>query len=494
MFTYLRLKNFKAWHESGEVELAPVTMLLGANSSGKSSLLQSLLLLKQTAASPDRSIHLNLGGDEISDYFNFGNFDDVLTRGAQTRQFEITFGFNRPKGTIAEAKGIRPPIEKGSLTVGYAKTSAGAATVDHFEICSGTRTFKSVRREKGAYSLFVDGEEQTRGKSRTYAPERSIALSAEAALIMGADGGIAEDISLAIRRELESISYLGPLRRKPERDYVWNKSKPGELGVDGSSVMNALLASSLLRNRAEDAEELLTGVSQWLRRMGVAEKLELLPVGRSSRYELVVHKDGVAANLRDVGIGVSQVLPVLTLKARYVIDTNVFIAASAVFASSTAAARATPAEPHLRRQVWQWLTKFESSDSRLVLDRDQYLLNEYYDNLRDFNDYGRQVIIHKWSTSTVDDVDIRVDQDGHGVLDEPLQTIVHDCSDRKVVAAAIEANRRHGPTAIANASDTDWYGWECALVAAGVEVEQLLADWCRAKYLENADCPGSPPI
>jgi len=47
--------------------------------------------------------------------------------------------------------------------------------------------------------------------------------------------------------------------------------------------------------------------------MQIADKLELRQVGRSSRYELVIHRDGVSANLVDVGIGVSQVLPVLTL-------------------------------------------------------------------------------------------------------------------------------------------------------------------------------------
>jgi predicted ATPase len=36
-------------------------------------------------------------------------------------------------------------------------------------------------------------------------------------------------------------------------------------------------------------------------------------VARSNRYEIVLHREGVKANLRDVGIGVSQVLPVLTL-------------------------------------------------------------------------------------------------------------------------------------------------------------------------------------
>ena len=64
MFKRIKLTNFKAWRESGDVNLAPVTLLLGENSTGKSSLLQSLLLMKQTATSPDRTIHLNLGGDE----------------------------------------------------------------------------------------------------------------------------------------------------------------------------------------------------------------------------------------------------------------------------------------------------------------------------------------------------------------------------------------------------------------------------------------------
>jgi predicted ATPase len=58
MFTRLRLVNFKAWEDTGEIPLKPVTMLLGTNSSGKSTLIQSLLLLKQTVQSPDRSIHL----------------------------------------------------------------------------------------------------------------------------------------------------------------------------------------------------------------------------------------------------------------------------------------------------------------------------------------------------------------------------------------------------------------------------------------------------
>lgn len=308
MFTSLKLKNFKAWRDSGEISLAPVTLLLGSNSTGKSSLIQSLLLLKQTVTSPDRSIHLNLGGDEVNDYFNFGHFNDVLTQGATPRQFEITFEFGQPTVRRRTTEITR----HGSFSATYAMNSSGAAVTQECCLEGKNRSFCAVRRDKGAYSIYVGDESQPREKSRAFAPERSIALPSEALQLLGQDGGYAQDLSLAIRRELENIAYLGPLRRKPERDYVWNKTRPGDLGIDGFGSINALFSSAFIKAK-DDGEDIIAGVSKYLARMGVAERLEVRQLGHSTRYEIVVHRDGVEANLRDVGIGISQVLPVLTL-------------------------------------------------------------------------------------------------------------------------------------------------------------------------------------
>jgi energy-coupling factor transporter ATP-binding protein EcfA2 len=303
MFTRLRLINFKAWRDTGDLALKPVTMLLGTNSSGKSSLIQSLLLLKQTVQSPDRTVHLNLGGDEVNDLFNFGSFDDVLNQAAASpRQFSIAFDFMRDD---------HERIKQGGFECSYGQTSSGSVAVQTLKLHTGSRRFQAVRRDKGAFSILVDDEAQPRMKGRDCAPERSIALSADVIARLDKDGPLAEDLSLAIRRELESISYLGPLRRKPERDYPWNKTKPGDVGSDGRAAIDALLASALLKG--EEQNVVVEGVSKWLKRMKVATQLEVRQQGRSNRYELVVHRDGVACNLRDVGIGVSQVMPVLVV-------------------------------------------------------------------------------------------------------------------------------------------------------------------------------------
>lgn len=304
MLKEIRLRNFKAWRDTAAVRLAPVTMLLGTNSSGKSSLIQSLLLLKQTALSPDRSIHLNLGGDEVNDLFNFGDFDNVLSAGVEgdARRFELAFKFSRP---------AIERVKEGEFSCSYGKTSSGAVAVQDLKLAAEGFQLRVIRRDKGAFSLMVNDEAQPRGKGRDYAPERSIALPPQAIVALGNDGSLVQDLSLAIRRELEDLRYLGPLRRKPERDYLWNKTSPGDIGSDGSKTMDALLASAFLKDAVQ--AKVLDGVSAWLKRMKVADRIAARQVGRSTRYELVVSRDGIDANIRDVGIGISQVLPVLTL-------------------------------------------------------------------------------------------------------------------------------------------------------------------------------------
>ena len=51
MLTHLILENFKAFGRRQEIPLAPITLIFGANSAGKSTILQALLLLKQSVGS-----------------------------------------------------------------------------------------------------------------------------------------------------------------------------------------------------------------------------------------------------------------------------------------------------------------------------------------------------------------------------------------------------------------------------------------------------------
>lgn len=166
------------------------------------------------------------------------------------------------------------------------------------------------------------------------------------------------------------------------------------------------------------------------------------------------------------------------------IDTNVLILASATNPTAPKDIDTTPKDPALQLQVWQWLVEFESNTARLVLDS-AGKIQEEDDRKLGFNDYGIQVVIHKWSTLAVDIVEIQYDADGHAVLQPPLKSIVHDRADRKMVAAALAATQQHGESTIAFASDTDWHGWEQVLIHAGLSLEPIIEEWSRAKYTEK---------
>lgn len=60
--TGITIENFKSYRDRTEIPLAPLTIVVGPNNSGKSSLIQTLLLLKQTLNDPNDHIPLRLDG------------------------------------------------------------------------------------------------------------------------------------------------------------------------------------------------------------------------------------------------------------------------------------------------------------------------------------------------------------------------------------------------------------------------------------------------
>ena len=74
MLTELRLQNFKPFATMQTVRLAPITLIYGPNSSGKSSLIQSLLLLKQTLEDGDHEPVLVARGPMT----DLGSFESLI--------------------------------------------------------------------------------------------------------------------------------------------------------------------------------------------------------------------------------------------------------------------------------------------------------------------------------------------------------------------------------------------------------------------------------
>ncbi|MGH8905499.1 MAG: hypothetical protein ACRD0K_03045 [Egibacteraceae bacterium] len=82
--TSLSVAGFESIADEQTIEIRPLTLLAGTNSSGKSSMLQPLLLLKQTLESPFDPGALLLDGPNV----RFSSAEQLLFRGnsAQTKK------------------------------------------------------------------------------------------------------------------------------------------------------------------------------------------------------------------------------------------------------------------------------------------------------------------------------------------------------------------------------------------------------------------------
>lgn len=87
MIAKWKVSNFKSIREKTDLNLAPLTIFAGANSSGKSTFIQSILLVAQTLAYKIGSRTVVLNGALAS----LGQFDDLKSNGSESDQITIKY-------------------------------------------------------------------------------------------------------------------------------------------------------------------------------------------------------------------------------------------------------------------------------------------------------------------------------------------------------------------------------------------------------------------
>jgi hypothetical protein len=315
MLTHLKLENFKIWRSTGAVKLAPLTLLLGTNSSGKSSLIQSLLLMRQTVKGNDAGLDLNLGNPDADDPVTMGQFSDLLCRfGAATE----VLAANQVGIEFRWASQGSAPSDTTLFSARYRHGTAGSAELDYLRLGQDGKGFTVERRKLGIYRLLLGSQARRVGQSADFRPERSFAFSAATLNKLGSLADEIRSVGPALLDELSRIIYLGPVRQLARRDYVWSGRMPAHIGDDGGRAVDVLIASGVAQQAkgggqgdADDGGRIFRETERWLRELEVAEGLQVRALGRSARYELLVKHRGAVVNLKDVGVGVSQVIPVV---------------------------------------------------------------------------------------------------------------------------------------------------------------------------------------
>ena len=331
MITKISAQNFKSWKDTGEIRLAPITGLFGSNSSGKTSLLQLLLMLKQTTESSDRAQVLNLGDDRS--LVELGTFKDIVLdhKSEVGLQWQMTW-------SLKEKLKITDPEHRGKILfegqslqfqAEIEENGTGRMGIKNLLYGFADHQFGMKRKavEKNKYQLYTSGNDTnfkfTRIKARAWelpAPVKCYGFPDQVKAYYQ-NAGFLADFQLAFEELFSGVYYLGPLRDYPKRQYTWAGAQPADMGQRGEKVVDALLASRerrelISRGRGHDRMTVEGYVAWWLRELNLIDSFTVEPIKEGSNlYQVKVKKTSSSAEvlITDVGFGVSQILPVLTI-------------------------------------------------------------------------------------------------------------------------------------------------------------------------------------
>lgn len=329
MLTGLSLKNFKSWKLIPEMKLAPITGLFGSNSSGKTSILQLLLLLKQTADSPDRSQVLDLGDDRS--LVSLGTFQDIVFGHDAQAGVSWKIDWALPKElVVANPEKPRSPLFTGrelSYSAEVAENGSGRTLVKRMSYGFAGRDFGMIRDAKveGKYVLTPESGsfEFRRSPGRPWGlppPVKCYGFPDQVRAYYQ-NAGFLSDFELSLEELFHQVYYLGPLREYPRRQYTWAGSQPADMGQRGERVIDALLAARerrkpISRGKGRDRFTVEQYVAFWLKKLGLIHSFSVEAIGEGGNlYQVWLEKNPGSARvlITDVGFGVSQILPVLAL-------------------------------------------------------------------------------------------------------------------------------------------------------------------------------------
>lgn len=337
MLTEIAIENFRCFHAKQTARLAPLTLLVGENSTGKTSfmaMIRAMWDLAYSRANPNFK----------TPPYDLGSFDEIVHRVAhQSRQSDT---FTASIGICNHEHSLDSRYEKVIFCVKFARR-ATAPMVMQRHLSADQTSIDLLVNEEGEAQAYIT---TSRGKWEWLDP----VLAAFANIgITDADrdslawASILTDISIAVRslyekhsRPMESSPELNeddfqaltqlamsrlstltgkqyasaPVRSRPQRTY-----DPDEAAHDPyGNYVPMYLAEIAMQNLA-DWESLKSGLEKFGRSAHLFDEIRLYRFDKkiNSPFQLQVRKGskerkGQWHNLIDVGYGISQVLPVIT--------------------------------------------------------------------------------------------------------------------------------------------------------------------------------------
>ena len=273
----LTIENFKCFKTEKTFDFGRITVLTGANSSGKSSVINSLLLVLQSEDFPNS---LSSNGD----YINLGDFKEISNAYNIKNQFQISFNLelrDNDKGRIVS------------------------------DILSTIRTF--WQEDKISSLPILDD----------YSIKLKGYLDYTGFLAAKSDDNIDNQYIIEQFQNFtkDNSNYISAFRESPKRTYLEKIKGDYKVGTEGEGYLDQIVEWEKRANGK------IKDLVKMMKEMELIEDIKINRLG-GGRFEVLVKafKNSLLTSLSNVGFGISQFLPIMVADLQLPNDSTLFLA------------------------------------------------------------------------------------------------------------------------------------------------------------------------
>ena len=358
-----KVRNFKAFRESSVVDLKPITVFAGVNSSGKSSFLQGLLLLKQSLEH-EFFPRLHLTGSPEEAYVEFAQFSEAKFKYASANDklgFFLQIQGLMPEAAVRFFKGTLPNPTKDAeeddekeksfplslyVDIGFRYEEKWGAIVDFLDCRAfcGQATGPHLtintcppgtRDDIQFHSMSEDWDEKwvdlmdfqwgtilppnlmfrPRTQNGTEDSTREIIerIADELGPIMNPLRWLTEELE-------NRFHYLESVRPRPRPLYLIDPSPPLQVSAQGDRPFQWLWydrqkpVDTIAPGYEVEEKTLIEATNRILKSLGIDQPLSISKAG-SSGFQIKFNTIGgeECISISHVGFGISQILPIILI-------------------------------------------------------------------------------------------------------------------------------------------------------------------------------------
>lgn len=314
----LSIDNFKSVKSIRDFELRPLTMLAGINSSGKTSLIQALLLIKQTIESNSKDMLYLDGPFVVAE-----NLIDLIYQKKKSNTLSFAFEFSRDELSENYSHYLPEGRELETLKVSISFYINGKINIETFRIdlnCGDNasdyieiKKYKTIDR----YNISYSNDKLLDSKKIKSSEKFGIDFDNFFPNIIKGNELFYLDIAKTLKQDmtnaLSKIYYIGPQREKPVLAISYDKLSNANrwVGIDGHYTR--FVFDNKRDESIEGYNKTLTELcDHWLcKEMNLAKKVSFTK-DRSQLYRIIItNNDNLEVDLRQMGFGLSQILPII---------------------------------------------------------------------------------------------------------------------------------------------------------------------------------------